>query len=315
MTLLRRAVRLRRATRTVATVVATTGLAALSAAGAPLAGRQDMSDVVIETIELESDLFMLVGRGGNMGLSVGEDGAFLIDDQFAPLTAKIQAAVAEVSDRPVRWVLNTHWHGDHTGGNENLGEAGALIVAHQNVYRRMNPAEFADLVGRSDQAPRAALPVVTFDEGVQFHWNGRHIGVTHIGTAHTDGDAIVHFPRADVFHMGDTFFRGRYPFIDVNSGGGVDGVIAAADFVLERSSDATRIIPGHGDLASPEHLREYRDMLVTVRQRVAGMAAEGRGEDDVVAAAPTADLDAVWGEDADGRFVRAVYRSLTGGSR
>ena len=292
------------------------GSAALALAGAgvvagPAVAQQNMADVEITTIELESDLFMLMGRGGNIGLSVGDDGAFLVDDQFAPLTEKILAAVAAVTGQPVRWVLNTHWHGDHTGGNENLGEAGAMIVAHENVYRRMNPAEFADLFGRSDQAPRAALPVVTFDQGVRFHWNGRHIEVTHIATAHTDGDAIVHFPRANVFHMGDTFFRGRYPFIDVDSGGGVDGVIEAANFVLERSSEGTRIIPGHGDLATPEHLREYRDMLETVRLRVAGLVANGRTEDQVVAAAPTADLDAVWGENPE-RFVRAVYRSLAG---
>ena len=254
---------------------------------------------------------MLMGRGGNIGLSVGDDGAFLIDDQFAPLTAKILAAVAAVTDQPVRWVLNTHWHGDHTGGNENLGTAGAMIVAHENVYRRMNPAEFAELVGRSGQASRAALPVVTFDDRVRFHWNGRHIRVTHIGEAHTDGDAIVHFPRANVFHMGDTFFQGRYPFVDVDSGGGVDGVIAAANFVLERSSVGTRIIPGHGELASPADLRAYRDMLETVRLRVAGLVANGRTEDQVVAAAPTADLDAIWGDNPE-RFVRAVYRSLAG---
>lgn len=292
---------------TVAAVLAGAGPGALDA-------QQDMSDVEITTIPLESDLFMLVGRGGNIGLSVGEDGAFLIDDQFAPLTDKILAAVAEVTDQPVRWVLNTHWHGDHTGGNENLGEAGAMIVAHRNVYRRMNPAEFADLVGRSSQAPRAALPVVTFDAGVQFHWNGRHIGVTHIGEAHTDGDAIVHFPRANVFHMGDTFFRGRYPFIDVDSGGGVDGVIAAANFVLERSNEGTRIMPGHGDLAAPEHLREYRDMLEIVRMRVASLVANGRTADQVVAAAPTADLDGTWGANSEG-FVRAVYQSVAGGMR
>ena len=291
--------------------LAVPGLLGAGAAPGPVNGQQDMSNVEITTIELESDLFMLVGRGGNIGLSVGDDGAFLIDDQFAPLTEKILAAVAAVTDQPVRWVLNTHWHGDHTGGNENLGEAGAMIVAHENVYRRMNPVEFADLVGRSGQAPRAALPVVTFDQGVRFHWNGRHIRVTHIGKAHTDGDAIVHFPRANVFHMGDTFFRSRYPFIDVDSGGGVDGVIAAANFVLERSSEGTRIIPGHGELATPEHLREYRDMLETVRLRVAGLVANGRTEDQVVAAAPTADLDAVWGESPE-RFVRAVYRSLAG---
>ena len=281
------------------------------AVAGPVVGQQDMSQVEIVTVQLETDLFMLMGQGGNIGLSVGDDGAFLIDDQFAPLTDKILAAVAEVTDQPVRWVLNTHWHGDHTGGNENLGGAGAMIVAHENVYRRMNPAEFADVVGRSDQAARAALPVVTFADGVSFHWNGRHIDVTHVGEAHTDGDVIVHFPRANVFHMGDTFFRGRYPFIDVDSGGGVDGVIAAANLVLERSSEGTRIIPGHGDLATPEHLRAYRDMLETVRMRVASLVANGRTEDQVVAAAPTSDLDGVWGDSPE-RFVRAVYKSLSG---
>ena len=286
-------------------------MAIAGAAASPAAGQQDMSLVEIRTIELESDLFMLMGRGGNIGLSVGSDGAFLVDDQFAPLTGKIVAAVAAVTGHPVRWVLNTHWHGDHTGGNENLGSAGAMIVAHENVYRRMNPSEFGELVGRSGQAPRAALPVVTFDSGVRFHWNGRHIGVTHIGAAHTDGDAIVHFPRANVFHMGDTFFNGRYPFVDVESGGGIDGVIAAANFVLERSSEGTRIIPGHGELAVPADLRRYRDMLETVRLRVVGLVANGRTEDQVVAAAPTADLDEVWGDNPE-RFVRAVYRSLAG---
>ena len=293
-----------------------TGMAAAAVLGGgavagPVVGQQDMSQVEIVTVQLETDLFMLMGQGGNIGLSVGDDGAFLIDDQFAPLTDKILAAIAEVTDQPVRWVLNTHWHGDHTGGNENLGGAGAMIVAHENVYRRMNPAEFADVVGRSDQAARAALPVVTFADGVGFHWNGRHIDVTHVGEAHTDGDVIVHFPRANVFHMGDTFFRGRYPFIDVDSGGGVDGVIAAANLVLERSSEGTRIIPGHGDLATPEHLRAYRDMLETVRMRVASLVANGRTEDQVVAAAPTSDLDGVWGDNPE-RFVRAVYKSLSG---
>lgn len=279
------------------------------AAPAAAVAQQDMQDVEIETIRLEDDLFMLVGRGGNIGLSVGDDGAFLVDDQYAPLTEKILAAVAEVTDQPVRWVLNTHWHGDHTGGNENLGKAGAMIVAHENVYRRMNPAEFEDLVGRSDQAPKDALPVVTFDDGVRFHWNGRHVRVKHVGRAHTDGDAIVHFPAANVFHMGDTFFLGRYPFVDVDSGGGIDGVIAAANFVLAGSDDATRIIPGHGPLATPDDLRGYRDMLETVRLRVARLLADGRTEDEAVAARPTRDLDAQWDDNPE-RLVRAVYRSL-----
>ncbi len=287
------------------------GATATGAVG-DLAGRQDMADVEIRAVELESDLFVLFGRGGNVGLSVGEDGAFLVDDQYAPLTERILAAVAEVTDEPVRWVLNTHWHGDHTGGNENLGRAGAMIVAHENVYRRMNPARFRDLAGRSSQAPPAALPVVTFDSNVRFHWNGRRIEVTHVPAAHTDGDAIVHFSGADVFHMGDVYFADRYPFIDVDSGGDVDGVLRAVNLVLGLSNEGTRIVPGHGDLATPADLRAYRDMLETVRLRVASLVADGRTEDQVVASRPTAELDAVWGDEPE-RFVRAVYRSLVDG--
>ena len=280
--------------------------------GSLVAQAQDFSDVEIETVRLEDDLFMLVGAGGNIGLSVGDDGAFVIDDQFAPLTEKILAAIAELTSEPVRWVLNTHWHGDHTGGNENMGEAGAMIVAHKNVYRRMNPAAFADLVGRSTQAPQRALPVVTFDEGLEFHWNGRHIGVTHVGRAHTDGDAIIHFPEANVFHMGDTFFLDRFPFVDVNSGGGIDGVIEAANFVLSRSDDETRIIPGHGTLATPEDLRRYRDMLETVRLRVAALKADGQTEDEVAATVTPGSVEGDWGDSSE-RFVRAVYQSLGSG--
>lgn len=273
---------------------------------------RDFSEVQIETIRLEGDLFMLVGSGGNIGLSVGADGAFVIDDQFAPLTEKILTAIGAVTDEPVRWVLNTHWHGDHTGGNENLGEAGAMIVAHRNVYRRMNPEAFSELVGRSAQQPAKALPVVTFDEGLEFHWNDRNIEVTHLSRAHTDGDAIVHFPEANVFHMGDTFFRDRFPFVDVGSGGGLDGVIEAANFVLSRADADTRIIPGHGSLSTPEDLRRYRDMLETVRLRVAALIAAGHSEEAVVAEDPAADLEGTWGGDSEA-FIRAAFQSLSSG--
>ncbi len=272
--------------------------------------QQDFSQVEIRTEQVADGLYVLFGAGGNIGLSVGDDGAFLVDDQFAPLTEKILAAVAEVTDEPVRWVLNTHWHGDHTGGNENLGREGALIVAHENVYRRLNPAEFADLVGRSQQTAPDGLPVVTFNDRVSFHWNGDEIRVTHMPNAHTDGDALVFFSDADAVHMGDTFFNGRYPFIDVDSGGGVDGLLAIADFVLSNSRASTRIIPGHGEISDRASLAAYRDMIATVRERVSAMIAEGMTEDEVVAAGPTADLDADWG-DASERFVRGVYVSLT----
>ncbi len=281
----------------------------------PLVAQRDWDAVEIRTVSLGGGVYMLMGSGGNIGLSVGEDGAFIVDDQFAPLTEKIKAAIAEVTDRPVEWVLNTHWHGDHTGGNENFGGAGALIVAHDNVYRRLNPAEFADLVGRSQEAPDAALPVVTFDQTMTFHWNGEDVHAFHVAHAHTDGDVIIHYRESDVYHMGDTFFNGRYPFIDVDSGGNVDGLIAAADLILRMSGSGTRIIPGHGELATRDDLRAYREMLSTVRGRVAQLIRDGKSQDEAVAANPTADLDEDWETTRDWTegFVALVYRSLTEG--
>jgi glyoxylase-like metal-dependent hydrolase (beta-lactamase superfamily II) len=287
-------------------------VAALAMFSLPVTAAQqtDFSQVRIEAVDLGNGVYMLKGQGGNLGLSVGPDGAFLVDDQFAPLTEKIQAAVAAVSRDPVRWVLNTHWHGDHTGGNENLGKAGAFIVAHENVRRRLNPEEFRDLIGNSQQAPPKALPVITFDAGLVFHWNGETIEVFHVDPAHTDGDAIIVFTRADVIHMGDTFFNGRYPFVDMASGGDLNGVIAATDRVLGIVKPSTKIIPGHGEVAGRTELQAYRDMLATVRDRVQRLIAQGMTEDQVVAARPTQDLDATWGANAE-RFVRAAYQSLT----
>jgi glyoxylase-like metal-dependent hydrolase (beta-lactamase superfamily II) len=211
----------------------------------------------------------------------------------------------------VRFVVNTHWHGDHTGGNENLGEAGAILVAHANVRRRMNPTEFTDLVGRSRQAPPGALPVVTFTDQVNFHWNGVTLRAMHMPHAHTDGDAAIHFVEANVLHMGDLFFNGRYPFIDTGSGGSADGLIEAVRAGLALTDADTKIIPGHGPLATPQDLEAYLDMLVTVRERVAMLAAEGMTEDEVVAANPTARFDGSWRRDPEG-FVRAVFQAVVG---
>ena len=290
-------------------VAAALGALMLAASSAVRAQETDWASVEVRTVPVSAGVYMLMGQGGNIGLSIGPDGAFLIDDQFAPLTEKIKSAVAAVTPEPVRFVLNTHWHGDHTGGNENMGSAGALIVAHDNVRQRMNPADFHDLVGRSSQAPPRALPVVTFSDQINFHWNGEHLHVFHAARAHTDGDAVIVFTRANVVHMGDLFFNGRYPFIDLESGGGVQGVIDAADAVLALARPDTKIIPGHGDLAGPVELRAYRDMIVSVRERVSRLKSQGMAEDQVVAASPTQAFDAAWGQNAE-RFVRAVYRSL-----
>ena len=187
----------------------------------------------VRTIKLTDSVHMLMGRGGNLGLSVGEDGAFLIDDQYANMVPAILGAVAKLTEQPVRFQINTHWHADHTGGNELIGQAGAIIVAHENVRRRMNAPQFQEALARNTPAsPSVALPIVTFNDTVTFHWNGDEIRVFHVDPAHTDGDSIIHFVNANVFHMGDTFFKNAYPFVDLDSGGDFDGVIAAATKVL-----------------------------------------------------------------------------------
>jgi glyoxylase-like metal-dependent hydrolase (beta-lactamase superfamily II) len=268
----------------------------------PLAAQRDFSDVEIRTIPLRGGVYMLMGSGGNIGVSVGEDGPFVVDDQYAGLSEKILAAIASISDGSVRFVLNTHWHGDHVGGNENFGKAGAMIVAHENVRKRLNPEEFREVMGNTQQAPPDALPVVTFTAGVTFYWNGEKIRAFHVPHAHTDGDAIIHYGDANVIHMGDTFFNGSYPFIDVDSGGDIDGMIRAAEAGLAIANSQTQIIPGHGELATPADLREYRAMLITVRDRIQTMVNDGMSVEEIVAARPTRDLDAEWGP--EGWFVR-----------
>jgi glyoxylase-like metal-dependent hydrolase (beta-lactamase superfamily II) len=271
--------------------------AALALVAAPaLAQQQDFSKVEIKSEKVAEGVYMLTGAGGNIGLSVGPNGTYVIDDQYAPLTERILAAIRAITPDPVRFVVNTHWHGDHTGGNENMGRAGALLVAHENVRKRMSVEHFSAAFNRkTPPSPEGALPVVTFTESVTFHWNGDEIRVTHVAPAHTDGDSFVHFAKADVVHMGDLFFNGGYPFIDTSSGGRIDGVIAAADGVLAATGEKTRFIPGHGPLATRAELQAYRDMLRTLRDRIAKLKAAGRSRDEVVAAKPTADHDAKWG--------------------
>ena len=257
-------------------------------------GRFD--DVQIKTVKVSDNVYMLVGSGGNIGLSIGEDGAFMIDDQFAPLTEKILAAVRTLTDQPVRFLINTHWHGDHVGGNENLGKAGAIIVAHENVRERMSTEAFMEAFNRTVPAsPEAALPVVTFTDAITFHWNGDEVHVLHVEPAHTDGDSIIHFRHANVLHTGDTFFNGMYPFIDVSSGGSIDGVIAAADTALKLCNDQTKIIPGHGELADADDLRAYREVLQAVRDRVRSLVDAGKTREEVIATKPSAEFDADWG--------------------
>ena len=282
------------------------------------AATQGMDDVQITTQRLTDGVYMLLGQGGNIGLSVGEDGAFVIDDQFAPLTDKILAAIAAVTDEPVRFVFNTHWHGDHTGGNENMGEAGALIVAHENVRERMSVEQVLERIGRpvstTPASPEGALPVVTFTEDVSFHINGDELHAFHVSNAHTDGDAIVHFVRANVVHMGDTFFRDRFPFIDTASGGSIDGLIAAVGDALSVMDADTQVSPGHGPLSSREDLQRYRDALKSMRDAVADLMEQGMSLEQIQRARPLRRQAAAWGQDQAGEdnFVATIHHGLGG---
>jgi cyclase len=273
------------------------GLAAAFALALPAAAQQDFSKVQIRSTKVADTVWMLEGSGGNLGLSAGEDAVFLVDDQYAPLTEKIRTAIGAITDKPVKFVLNTHWHGDHTGGNENLGSAGALIVAHDNVRKRMNSEQFIEFMRMTTKpGPKGSLPVVTFSNDATFHLNGDEIRAIHVARAHTDGDVIVHFAKSDVIHMGDVYFNYMYPFIDTSSGGTVDGVIAAVDRALALATGKTRIIPGHGPLATKAELQAYRDMLATVSGRIKQMIRDGRKLEDITASKITADFDDKWGK-------------------
>ena len=258
--------------------------------------QQNFDKVEIRTEKLSPTTYVLFGAGGNIGVSVGEDALFIIDDQYAPLGPKILAALKQLTDKPVKFVLNTHWHGDHTGGNARMGESGALIVAHDNVRKRMSSEQFIALFKSTvAPSPKAALPVVTFSKEVTFHINGEEVFGFHVPNAHTDGDTIVQFKTSNVFHMGDTYFNGSYPFIDASSGGTPEGVVAAADRVLALADDKSKIIPGHGPMSSKADLKVYRDMLSTVSGRVKALVKAGKTLDEVKAAKPSAEFDEKWG--------------------
>ncbi|MCA0899403.1 MBL fold metallo-hydrolase [Microbulbifer agarilyticus] len=259
--------------------------------------QRDFSKVEIKSEPVAENLYMLTGLGGNIGLFVGEDGAFMVDDQFAPLSEKILAEVAKLTDKPLRFVINTHWHGDHTGGNENMGKAGALIVAHENVRKRMSTEQFTKLWDRTTPpAPADALPVITFTDATTFYWNGDEVRVQHVGPAHTDGDSIIHFKNANAIHMGDTFFNGSYPYVDLSAGGVLDGVIENARKVIEMSDDNTRIIPGHGPLTDKKGLQSYHDLLVKLKGNIKALVDKGMSKEEVIAANPTKEFDEKYGQ-------------------
>ena len=273
----------------------------------------DFSKVEIKTTDLGDKVYMLEGQGGNITIAVGDDGIIMVDGEFAPLHDKIKAAIAKISPLPVKFVINTHFHGDHTGGNEPFAKDGAVIVAHANVKARLAAGTTNGLTGaKVPPAPADALPTKTYTDSTRIVLKGRVAELKHIANAHTDGDTYVWFKTANVLSTGDTFTNGRYPNIDFANGGNIKGMIAATDIYLKMVNPKTRIVPGHGPIADKAALTDYRTMLITARDRMAKLVKDGKSEDDVVAAKPFADLDAKWAptELASTNFIRVVYHSL-----
>jgi len=291
--------------KTLLTTIAATALFAL-----PLCAQAQMDDVKIKATKLADGIHMLAGKGGNIGVLTGPDGTFMIDDQFAPLTAKILAAIKAIGGDAPRFMINTHYHHDHTGGNENLGNKGVTIVSHDNVRKKL--AEGATIKAFNKVIPpaaKAAVPVITFAQEMTFHLNGETIHVFHSPNGHTDGDSIIHFKTANVIHAGDLFFNGFYPFIDTGAGGTVKGVIAAADKMLALADGNTKIIPGHGPLADKAQLMAYRKMLETAQMRLGALKSSGKSAAEAVAAKPMADMETEWSKGfmSTDKWITIVY--------
>jgi glyoxylase-like metal-dependent hydrolase (beta-lactamase superfamily II) len=260
------------------------------------------NEVVIKTDKLSDNVYMLTGQGGNIGISVGEDGVFVIDDQFAPLTPKILEAIRKLSNKPIVYVVNTHFHGDHTGGNANMQKEGAKIIAHDNVRKRL-------VEGGKD-----GLPVITFNDKLSVYVNGEHVMVFHVDNAHTDGDAMLYFTESNVLHTGDNYFHKRYPYIDVNSGGSIDGYINAVQSALMLIDDETKIIPGHGSVSNKVEYSSFLVMLKELRANVQAEIDKGKTEEEVVANTAVTkkydDLNYDWRFITSEKIRRAIYESL-----
>jgi glyoxylase-like metal-dependent hydrolase (beta-lactamase superfamily II) len=273
----------------------------------------DFSEVEIKTTDLGDNVYMLEGRGGNITVAVAKDGIIMVDGEYAALHDKIKAAIATVSNLPIKYLINTHFHGDHTGGNEPFARDGAVVVAELNVKKRLATGTTNGLTGeKTPPAPQDALPAKTYTGSFKLRLQGRVADLKHAPNAHTDGDTYVWFKTANVLSTGDTFTNGRYPNIDFANGGNIKGMIAATGAYLKLVNDKSRIVPGHGPIADKAALTQYRTMLVTAHDRMEKLVREGKSEDQVVAAKPFADLDAKWAptELASTNFIRVVYHSL-----
>jgi len=269
---------------------------------------QNFDSVNIKTTKVAGSVYMLEGSGGNIGVLVGNDDVILVDDQFAPLSEKIKKAIASISDKPIKFIINTHFHGDHSDGNKVFGGEGAIIVAHENARKRMSTDYFFKAFKQEQKAMTyEGLPKITFAQSLTFNMNGETVQVIHIKDAHTDGDAAIYFKESNVLHAGDAFVRYGLPFIDDQGGGTIDGMINGAEQMLKIINNDTKIIPGHGQLSSKKDLQDYKKMLQTVRDRVVNGIKAGKTMDQIITTDPAKEFNTVFDKIF---FVQSVYNSL-----
>jgi len=279
------------------------------------AAEEQKNDLNFATTEVAPGIYMLMGvggfTGGNIGLSIGDDGVVMIDDSMPPLLDKMKVAIKKITDKPVDFLINTHVHGDHTGNNKSIGEDGTRIVAHENLRINMLTKGLQSKEGHKPM-PKAALPVITFSHAMSFHLNGEDARIFHVKNAHTDGDAVIHYQNSNVIHTGDAFFNGLFPYIDLDNGGSVDGYIAAQQEIIDLSNDKTKIIPGHGSLADKKQLQSAADMLIDAKNMIDALIKKGKSEDDVVKENPLKKYHEKWNWEfiTTEKMTRQVYKSL-----
>ncbi|WP_411894299.1 MBL fold metallo-hydrolase [Winogradskyella sp. A2] len=275
------------------------------------ANAQRFDKVEIKAAQLTEKVYMLQGAGGNIGLSVGDQEIFIIDDQFAPLSQKILDAIKKISNKPLTFLVNTHFHGDHTGGNENMAKAGATIIAHENVKKRLKGIQ-RDGTFKSKET----IPVITFNDKLNITINDEDVAVFHVSNAHTDGDSILYFTESNVLHTGDTYFNGRYPYIDLNSGGSINGYIEAVKRAMILINEDTKIIPGHGQVSNLTEYKSFLNMLETLRGNIQNAIDSGKSEEDIQSDSSLTkdydDLDYGTGFINSERIRLTIYKSLTG---
>lgn len=281
----------------------------------PSSQAQKFKDVEIIVNQLDNNgTYMLVGKGGNIGLSVGDDGVLLIDSQFKQLTDKILSAINNrITDKSVKFLINTHWHQDHSGGNENFVKKGAIIIAHENVRERLNAEQFVDFLNKTFEAsPLNALPTITYKDSITFYFNEDKIDVYHLPNAHTDGDSIIYFNKRNIVHTGDIYVNGRYPFIDHSSGGSIDGIITGIEKIISIIDNETKIIPGHGLLSNLGELQDYLIMLKDIRQQVHTMVNNGATLNEIIKSDITSKYDNLYSDSFinSGDFLGFVYKDV-----